>query len=52
MDGGVGGVLELLQQNVLRVRRTYFGSDAAIASAWAMAPFMPLAPSVSTSLAP
>ena len=31
---------------------TYFGSPAAISSALATAPFMPLAPSVNTSVAP
>jgi hypothetical protein len=45
VDGRVGRVLELLQQHVL-------GVAGGNSSALAMAPFMPLAPSVSTSLAP
>jgi hypothetical protein len=47
VDRRVGGVLELLQQHVAAGV-----ADAAISSALATAPFMPLAPSVSTSLAP
>ncbi len=43
---GIGGVLELLQQDVPA------GSEAAISSAFATAPVMPLAPSVRTSFAP